>query len=210
MPDRPGPCCFKTVAPLILASASPRRRVMLAKLGLDFTIDAAQADERVRTGERAADFVLRVARDKAAIVAGRHPGAWTLAADTAVVLQGEILGKPAHPPEARRMLSRLAGRTHEVWTGFCLTSPRRPEQTHSQAVRTEVRFSPLTPAMINAYVRTGDPLDKAGAYGIQSLAGFMVEEISGSYSNVVGLPLSEVIARLLALDLIVPVAPDPS
>ena len=206
MPDRPGPCCFKSVVPLILASASPRRRVMLAELGLDFTIDAAQADERVTPGERAADFVLRVARDKATIVAGRHSGAWTLAADTAVVLEGEILGKPADPPEARRMLARLAGRRHEVWTGFCLTSPRSPEQIHSQAVRTEVRFSPLTPAMIDAYVRTGDPLDKAGAYGIQSLAGFMVEAISGSYSNVVGLPLSEVIARLLALDLIAPAA----
>lgn len=182
--------------PLVLASASPRRRAMLADLGLDFLVDAAHADEQMLPGEGAEDVVRRLAREKARIVAARHPGQWVLAADTAVVLGGEILGKPADADEARAMLRRLAGRVHEVWSGFCLDNSDLHGLALCQAVRTEVRFAPLSPEVIAAYVRTGDPLDKAGAYGIQSLGGFMVQGIVGSYSNVVGLPLAEVIAGL--------------
>ncbi len=195
--------CFRNLAPLVLASASPRRREMLTGLGLQFRVEAAEADERVLAGESAEAFVLRVARDKAMIVAQRNPGTWVLAADTAVVLAGEILGKPADDEEAISMLHRLAGREHEVWSGFCLE--RTGDETPTcRAVKTEVRFTDLSEAVIRAYVRTGDPLDKAGAYGIQSLAGFMVQEIRGSYSNVVGLPLAEVVAAMTALDLIRP------
>lgn len=194
--------CFQNLTPFILASASPRRQEMLAGLGLSFRVEAAEADERVLDGETPETFVLRVAKDKAMIVAERNQGTWVLAADTVVVLEGEILGKPTDAEEAILMLHRLADREHEVWTGFCLG--RTGEHRLCRAVRTAVRFADLSGPEIRAYVRTGDPLDKAGAYGIQSLAAFMVREINGSYTNVVGLPLAEVVAAMTALGLILP------
>lgn len=186
---------------MVLASASPRRREILAGLGLTFTVDAARADERVLAGEGPRDFVIRVARDKARIVAMRHPGAWVLAADTVVVLEGEVLGKPGGAAEAVSMLTRLSGRGHEVWTGFCLCQGGQ-EEDHCRAVKTDVQFAVLAGPVIQAYVRTGDPLDKAGSYGIQSFGGFMVREIRGSYSNVVGLPLAEVVAAMSGLGIV--------
>lgn len=196
-----GSPCFQNVQPLILASASPRRREMLAAIGLHFRVEAAEADERVLAGEDPPTYVVRVARDKAKIVAARSPGAWTLAADTVVVLHGEILGKPLDAEDAVLMLKRLAGNVHEVWTGFCLCHADQDNQV-CRAVKTEVRFADLSDQVIRAYVRSGDPLDKAGSYGIQSQGGFMVQGIRGSYSNVVGLPLAEVIAEMIALGLI--------
>ncbi|MBA3015387.1 MAG: septum formation protein Maf [Proteobacteria bacterium] len=196
--------CFRNTAPFVLASASPRRREMLSGLGLEFVIDAADADEMVLPGEGPEVFVVRVAEDKARIVASRHPEEWVLAADTVVALDGEMLGKPVDAAEAMSMLARLSGRWHEVWTGFCLC--RGGQAASRCAVRTAVRFANLTDPVIWAYVRSGDPLDKAGGYGIQSFGGFMVQEINGSYSNVVGLPLAEVVAVMFDLGIVQPVA----
>lgn len=198
---RDAAACFRTVQPFILASASPRRREMLAVLGLQFTVEAAAADERALAGEPPPAFVRRVAEDKAQIVAARNPSSWVLAADTVVVLDGVLLGKPADAEEAVRMLKGLSGRGHEVWTGFCLKKEGTADQV-CRAVKTEVQFADLPELVIRAYVRTGDPLDKAGSYGIQSQGGFMVRSICGSYSNVVGLPLAEVIAEMSSLGLI--------
>ena len=174
---------------------------MLTGLGLDLLVEPAGIDEQVLAGEGPPEFVARVARDKAMLVADRHPGVWVLAADTVVVLDGEILGKPADAEDAVLMLKRLSGREHEVWTGFCLYQAGH-DAPRCRTVKTDVRFAELTDPVIRAYVRSGDPLDKAGAYGIQSLGGFMVADIQGSYSNVVGLPLAEVLAEMTALGII--------
>jgi septum formation protein len=188
---------FCTAAPLVLASASPRRRQYLSELGLHFTVRAADLDETPRAGEGPEAFVRRLAQEKAAAVAGTAPAAWVLAADTVVAVDGEILGKPKNGEEAVAMLLRLSGRWHEVWTAFCLCR-QAPSHSLVRAVRTGVRFITLDRGLCLAYVRSGEPLDKAGAYGIQGKGAFLVEEIRGSYSNVVGLPLAEVLTALLS------------
>ncbi|MFQ5349575.1 MAG: Maf family protein [Thermoanaerobaculia bacterium] len=171
---------------LVLASASPRRRELLAGLGLSPPVRPVDVDERPLDGEPAADCVLRLARSKAAAAAGR--GELVLAADTLVVLDGRILGKPADPREAETMLGRLAGRDHLVQTGVAV------HDGDSSAVAagvetTRVFIAPLTASQIADYVATGEPLDKAGAYAIQGLGALFVERVDGNYSNVVGLPL---------------------
>ena len=173
-------------APLVLASASPRRRDLLARLGLEFTVSPADADETwpadLDTGPAAQAVALRKARAVAA-----PPGALVLAADTVVVLDGEVLGKPANPAEAAATLARLSGRTHEVVTGLALAAAGRETTAHET---TRVTFATLTDAEVAAYVATGSPLDKAGSYGIQDdLGALLVERIEGDYFNVVGLPL---------------------
>ncbi|MFH7326578.1 Maf family protein [Desulfurivibrio sp. C05AmB] len=192
---------FKTLQPLVLASGSPRRRRMLAELGLDFTLAVADIAEVAQPGESPADFARRLAGEKAAAVALRHPASWVLAADTVVARAGRILGKPADPEDAAAMLAALSGHWHTVWTGFAL---RRGRDVLAEVVATEVRFAELSEPLIRAYVATGEPLDKAGAYGIQGRGGLLVREIRGSYSNVVGLPLAEVIAALTARAIISP------
>lgn len=194
---------FQSLGRLILASRSPRRRAYLLELGLDFEAIAADVAEEPRPGESPPAFVLRAAGEKAGIIAGLYPEAWVLGADTAVVVDNDILGKPADAAEALAMLKRLAGRWHEVVTGFHLCRGKGRE-TAGQAVRTEVRFASFDEETARAYVRTGEPLDKAGAYGIQGQGGFLVAEIRGSYSNVVGLPLAELVAELLRLGIIAP------
>lgn len=194
--------CFRTAARLILASGSPRRQEFLRGLGLEFEVRPADVDEGPLPGEEPSRFVARLALDKARAVAAREPEAHILAADTIVVLGSELLGKPQDEAEAVAMLRRLAGRTHEVWTGFALC--RGAEPLHQQAVRTEVTFTALSDELCRAYVATGEPLDKAGAYGIQGRGGFLVERICGSYSNVVGLPLAEVVSALLAFGVVAP------
>lgn len=189
---------FRFDGELILASASPRRRAFLAGLGLAFTCRPAEIAEIQEPGEGAAAFVARLAREKAMAIAGGAPGAWVLGADTVVVLEGRILGKPADAAEAVAMLTALSGRWHQVWTGFAICCQARAVLVE-RAVSTEVGFAGLAPELIAAYVATGEPLDKAGAYGIQGLGGCLVEELRGSYSNVVGLPLAEVIEELLEL-----------
>jgi septum formation protein len=192
---------FKTLQPLVLASGSPRRRRMLAELGLDFTLAVADIAEVAQPGESPADFARRLAGEKAAAVALRHPASWVLAADTVVARAGRILGKPADSEDAAAMLAALSGHWHTVWTGFAL---RRGRDVLAEVVTTEVRFAELSDPLIRAYVATGEPLDKAGAYGIQGRGGLLVREIRGSYSNVVGLPLAEVIAALTARAIISP------
>ena len=192
---------FQNVLPFILASASPRRQEMLASLGLQFTIVPAEADERVWVGEAPQAFVIRIAKEKAQIVAKRYPQAWILSADTVVVVKGDILGKPVDAEDAVLMLKRLAGCEHEVWTGFCLGQAVQKQQI-CRAVMTKVQFANLSDSIIRAYVRSGDPMDKAGGYGLQSQGGFMVQELRGSYSNVVGLPLAEVLSEMIRVGLV--------
>lgn len=194
--------CFHTVADLVLASASPRRQRFLHELGLEFEVLPAHVDEIHSPGESPEAFVRRLASDKARAVASRRPDGWILAADTIVVLDDDILGKPRDSIDAIRMLKRLRNRWHTVWTGFCLCCG---ETAVSEAVSSEVRFGDFSDAVCAAYAATGEPLDKAGAYGIQGKGAFLVREIRGSYSNVVGLPLSEVVHMLLGRGVIEPV-----
>ncbi|RKG84613.1 Maf family protein [Corallococcus terminator] len=177
---------------LVLASASPRRKDLLAQLGLRFTVTAADIDETPTAGEIARNYVQRLAEEKSRTVAARHPDAWVLAADTTVALGSELLGKPRHAAEARDMLGRLSGRTHEVFTGIAVAGRARA----SQVVRTQVTFRALSPEEIAWYADTGEPLDKAGAYAIQGKGGFLVASIEGSPTNVIGLPLGETLALL--------------
>jgi septum formation protein len=175
----------------------------LQELGLDFRVVAASVAEVPGDEETPEDFVQRAACDKAAAVAADNDDAWVLGADTVVVLDNRILGKPGDGTEALAMLQALAGREHHVHTGFCLMHAEKSRQV-SRVVTTTVRFFSFSREIAAAYVSTGEPLDKAGAYGIQGCGGFLVERISGSYSNVVGLPLVEVIRELLHFGVVKP------
>ena len=175
---------------LTLASQSPRRRELLSQLGIDLRVVPAGADETPRPGEPPRAYVERLAREKARAVTG----AWVLGADTTVVLDGAILGKPDDDGDARRMLRALSGRVHEVTTGVCLRGPGGREE--AIAVGTEVSFAELTEAQIAWYSATGEPRDKAGAYAVQGVGSAFVREVRGSVSNVVGLPLAETAALL--------------
>lgn len=198
---QPGP--FRTEAGLILASASPRRRKLLKDLGLEFEIIEARVDEKPEESETALEFVLRAACDKADAVSEENSYAWVLGADTVVVLGSRILGKPKDPEEAINILLELSGRQHQVHTGFCLKN-NKEQVSVSRVATTEVKFCHFPREIAAAYVATGEPLDKAGSYGIQGRGGFLVEWINGSYSNVVGLPLYEVVQELLDHKIIIP------
>lgn len=179
-------------APLVLASASPRRRELLGLLGLAFEVVPAHVDESVLPREAAGDYVERVAGDKARAIASRLGDRLILAADTSVVLEGEVLGKPSDDAEALAMLRRLSGRTHWVITAMALAGAFDA----LERVETEVTFRTLTDEELRWYVATGEPRDKAGAYGIQGAGGVFVARIDGSASNVIGLPLAECAALL--------------
>lgn len=172
--------------PLVLASGSPRRRALLAELGWRFECVSPDVDESPLSGESPEALCERLARAKAESLQDTRAGAMVLAADTIVVVDGRILGKPADPEEGRRMLALLQGREHEVMTGVALRSSGR---TVSAVERTRVRFRPLTAAEIAAYVATGEGADKAGSYAIQGGGSLLVSSIEGDYFNVVGLPL---------------------
>lgn len=174
---------------LVLASTSPRRRELLGLLGLPFEVVGSGYDESLisPTGMAPSTYVTQLAQGKAAEVAGRlGADALIIGADTTVVLDGQFLNKPADAAEATQMLRRLSGRTHEVYTGLCLIHGQTVQTDHAV---TEVMFAALTDAVISAYVATGEPLDKAGAYGIQGKALSFIPSIHGDYFNVVGLPL---------------------
>lgn len=174
---------------LILASASPRRQELLSRLGLDFSVIPARGEESLAPGLSPQEQVLRLAEQKAQEVYDRQahsPGRVILSADTVVVLDGSILGKPKDPDDAAFMLSALSGRSHQVLTGVCVLSEQEKQQ-HCE--ETQVFFRPLTPSEISAYVQTGEPMDKAGAYGIQGYGALFAEKIIGDYFNVMGLPL---------------------
>lgn len=181
---------------LFLASASPRRRHLLEQAGVRLRVHPADVLEAPRPGERPADFTRRAARDKAEAVAGQvDPGAWVLAADTTVVIDQQILGKPADPADAERMLRLLSGRDHRVLTAVVLQRAAAGDRMEHLA-ETTVSFRPLTDALIRGYIGTKEPLDKAGSYGIQGLGAMLVRAIQGSYTNVVGLPLCETVELL--------------
>jgi septum formation protein len=189
---------------LVLASQSPRRRELLAQLGVALEVRPADADESVLPGEPARDYVLRVAREKARAVDGEV----VLAADTAVVLRGDVLGKPADAGDARRMLAMLSGTRHEVLTGVCVRRNAAALGVELDAVvSTTVRFRGLTTAEIDWYVATGEPLDKAGAYALQGAGGAFVLSVEGSVSNVVGLPLAETAELLRRAGFVLPWEP---
>lgn len=180
---------------LILASQSPRRRQILMAAGIDFEARPANVEEILEPHENAESYVLRLARSKAE-AARRSPDENVLGADTTVVVGGRILEKPADDADARRMLQMLSGREHVVLTGICLLTPAR---TILDLSVTHVVFSAMTDAEIDAYVASGEPMDKAGAYGIQGLASKFVERIEGDYLNIVGLPVSLVYRHLRSL-----------
>ncbi len=179
--------------PLYLASTSPRRRELLAQLGLAFTVLEVAVDESTRPGEAPADYVRRLAREKALAGLAQVGAGVVIAADTSVVAGDAVLGKPASLDEAMAMWARLAGREHEVLTGVAVGDARHVE---AQVVATRVRFRPVTEAEMRAYWASGEPQDKAGGYAIQGLGAVFVTGIDGSYSNVVGLPLAETAAML--------------
>lgn len=177
-------------ARLHLASASPRRAALLEQIGVPFVRLAPPAiDESARADEKAGDYVRRMAREKAAAgQRGLDASAVVLGADTAVVLDGEPLGKPEDDTHAAALLRRLSGRRHQVLSGVCMA---RGDDARSCVVTTDVWFTELDEALIAHYVATGEPADKAGGYGIQGLGALLVSRVDGSYSNVVGLPLAE-------------------
>jgi septum formation protein len=175
---------------LVLASASPRRRALLEAAGVAVDVDPVDVDEARLDGESPAQYVERLAREKAAAGARRHPDALVLGADTTVTLDGAVLGKPVDAAEAAGMLRRLSGRTHEVLTGIAIAW-RGAIASHVE--RTAVAMAPLSEADIAWYVASGEPLDKAGAYAIQGLASRFIPRIDGSYANVVGLPVTAVL-----------------
>jgi septum formation protein len=177
---------------LVLASQSPRRSEILRQAGIPFTVRVADVDESVLAGESPADYVQRLAAAKAYAIEAAD-GETVLGADTTVVIDGEILAKPADAADARRMLARLSGRRHEVLTGICL---RRGVEAIRDYVATGVVFAALSDAEIDEYVASGEPMDKAGAYAIQGLASKFVERIEGDYFNVMGLPVALVYRRL--------------
>jgi septum formation protein len=177
---------------LILASRSPRRAEILRQAGIPFTVRAADIDESPLEAERPGPYVRRLAEAKARAIAAA-PDEIVLAADTTVVSHGEFLGKPVDAADARRMLTLLSGRRHEVLTGISL---RRGEQILTDHALTAVWFAPLTADEIDAYIASGEPMDKAGAYAIQGLASKFVERIDGCYFNVMGLPVALVYRHL--------------
>ena len=181
--------------PLTLASASPRRAELLRAAGIEFDVMPADVDESVRAGEAPFNYVRRVAEEQARVVGARSSDRLILAADTTVVVDDTMLGKPIDDDDAKRMLSLLSGRTHEVLTAVVIyrTGMSAPL---IEADRTEVEFAPLTEFEIDWYIATGEPRDKAGAYAIQGYASRFVTRIGGSYSNVVGLPVALVYQML--------------
>ena len=189
----------------MLASRSPRRRELLKALGISFEVLPAQGEERPYQGEGPARYALELACAKAREVASLAPGKVVLAADTIVVSAEEILGKPKDEAEAKRMLSLLSGREHEVLTAYVILDGAEERR---RVVSTRVLFKELCAEEVEAYLATGEPWDKAGAYAIQGIASYMVKEVHGSVTNVIGLPLAEVTEDLLKLGVITWERPD--
>jgi septum formation protein len=187
---------------LVLASASPRREELLRNAGIPFSVYPANISEIPRTGESPRDYAERLAREKAQTVFLRQPGKLVLGADTIVVVDGQILGKPCDEADAARMLRLLSGRTHQVITGVCLAGPRTGNQKletgfeDTRSEITEVSMTTLTDDDIRSYIATEEPMDKAGAYAIQGIASRWIPRIEGDYFNVVGLPVALVYRML--------------
>jgi len=180
---------------LILASASPRRRELLELIGLNFDVVPGDVDEAFREGETPQDHVRRLSREKAEAVSERYPDAWVLGADTVVVADGEVLGKPRTRDEARSMLCKLSGKAHQVYSGFTLLK-KKGGTVFTDSVESTVTFKELSPEEMEWYIETDEPYDKAGGYAVQGMGAALIREIHGSYTNVVGLPLCEVVDAL--------------
>lgn len=198
---------YQTRKSLVLASCSPRRKAFLDDLGLNITVWARDIDETPLPHEDPQDYVERMAYQKALAVQEYFPERYVLAADTAVCLGTSILGKPRDDEEAVAMLLSLSGQVHRVRSGICLVSAAEGVQ-YIGSVATEVRFANFDEMIARAYVGEGESLDKAGAYGIQGKGAFLVEHVAGSYTNVVGLPLAEVVELLTRHGVIAPASPE--
>lgn len=179
----------------ILASSSPRRRELLASIGVDFEVIPSHVPEVHQEGEAPEEYVARLSRDKAHAIATQHPSRWVIAADTTVLLGDQLLEKPVDAADAERMLAQIAGRTHIVYTGVTLQNVER-DHHETRVAESEVRMLPLSAPEIAWYVRTGEPLDKAGAYAVQGIGAMFIDSIHGSYTNVVGLPLATLFLML--------------
>jgi septum formation protein len=179
----------------ILASASPRRVELLKRLGLPVEVMPSGVDESFLNGETPEQHVLRLSRHKSDRISGLHPEAWVLGADTIVIINGAVLGKPGTPEEARQMLGMLSGREHLVYTGFTIRR-RQDNSLASKAMISSVIFKDLSEQEMAWYAGTAEPYDKAGGYAVQGLGAFFIREIRGSYTNVMGLPLCEVVDTL--------------
>lgn len=173
---------------IILASGSPRRADLLTKIGVEFELEPSQVKERPHSDEAPPDYIIRIARAKVVAIARKRDSGLVIGADTIVVLDGRMLGKPEDEDDARNMLRQLSGKWHAVMTGIALYDAATKREV-ADYDKTLVRFAQMTEREIDWYVRSGEPMDKAGAYGIQGLAGLFVDEIAGNYYNVVGLPL---------------------
>ncbi|MBS3917699.1 MAG: septum formation inhibitor Maf [Deltaproteobacteria bacterium] len=183
---------------LILASKSPRRYDLLKQMGLDFDVIPSNVEEDFAQGESPREHVIRLAEAKALDVGNRFPDHWVIGADTIVYVDNIILGKPSSREEALEMLKRLSGKEHWVLTGISVHHFGK-RKGDCEAVQTAVKVKTLTPVEMEWYVRTGEPFDKAGGYGIQGIGSFMIESINGSYTNVVGLPLCELMQMMSRL-----------
>lgn len=188
-----------TTEQFILASESPRRKELFGKLGIPFEVKASGAAEKVESNRSVEEIAMYIAIDKTTAILQENPSAIVIAADTIVSLGDELLMKPKDHAEAKAFLQKLSGNTHQVTTGVAIYGE---EVSISFAETTSVKFFQLSEEHIDAYVATGDSLDKAGAYGIQTLGGLFVESIQGDYNNVIGLPISRLFKVLLSLGLI--------
>ena len=181
---------------IVLASASPRRSELLSRVGIEFEVIPSNIPEEPLHGETPSEHVMRLAFQKASEVAGMAgEGRWVIGSDTVVIIDGEILGKPEDRADAMSMLKKLSGREHKVVTGYSILNISSGKEV-KRAVETAVKFKDLADNEIEGYVDSGEPMDKAGAYAIQGLGSFMVEGIVGSYSNVVGLPVCQIVNDL--------------
>jgi len=191
------------VSKIVLASASPRRAELLTQIGVEFELATGNVQERPHPDEAPPDYITRLARAKVVAVARQREAGLIIGADTIVVLDGQLLGKPEDAADAERMLKSLSGRWHAVMTGVALYDVASRQEV-ADFDKTLVKFARLTNLEIDWYIKTGEPMDKAGAYGIQGLGGLFVDEIAGNYYNVVGLPLPLVyrLARRLGYSLL--------
>ncbi|HME43211.1 MAG TPA: Maf family protein [Syntrophorhabdales bacterium] len=186
---------------IVLASESTRRVDILRTLGISFSIIPPDIDERKKRDESIRDYVLRIAAEKAKKVGALFPDKWVIGADTIVVHKGKVLGKPNSEEEAMEMLTALRGKWHKVLTGYCILNMSK-QTSCKDVVETKVFIKDLTDEEIRRYIKTSEPFDKAGSYAVQGKGGFMVKEIKGSYSNVVGLPICEITDILLSLGIL--------
>ncbi len=182
--------------PLVLASVSPRRKAILQQIGIPFETAGSMIEETFYKEALPADSACSIAIKKVESIKHDYNNRWILGADTIVVINKNIFGKPKNPEECKGMLLSLKGKTHEVITGFCIHDPGK-QLVHHEAVMTEVKIKELSNTEIEAYIKSGEPFGKAGAYAIQGIGSFMIEKINGSYTNVVGLPVFEVVNALL-------------